>query len=202
MEPEHWGVAMTDNLHAGDAVSGISPLDRRSARSRLALWQALLALLQNHDWAEINVQMICDRADVARSTFYAHYPAKQDLLDAGFALGAVEIGRRIMALPADPARLHTLDWLVGHVGSSQGFLRRGQGSPAGALIMARFRLMTTELLRRDLQRQAVSATDADLAFVIGGIFAGIDLWIAGGCAEPQAALIRRLRGQMDAVLRG
>ena len=181
-------------------MSDNSPTDRRSARSRLALWQALLALLQDRDWAEINVQMICDRADVARSTFYAHYPAKQDLLDAGFALGAVEIERRIMALPADPTRIYTLDWLVDHVGSSQGFLRRGQGSAAGAIIMARFRLMATELLRRDLQRQAVVATDADLAFVIGGIFAGIDLWITTGCREPQAVLIKRLRGQMDAVL--
>ena len=55
--------------------------DRRSLRSRRLLWEALLALLQKDDWAEISVQMICDRADVARSTFYAHFQTKQDLLE-------------------------------------------------------------------------------------------------------------------------
>ena len=76
--------------------------DRRSIRSRRLLWEALLALLQTEDWAEITVQKICDQADVARSTFYAHYQTKQDLLDAGFALGLQEINRQISALPATP----------------------------------------------------------------------------------------------------
>ncbi len=53
--------------------------DRRSLRSRRLLSEALLGLLQDHDWADISVQMICGRADVARSTFYAHFQTKQDV---------------------------------------------------------------------------------------------------------------------------
>ena len=64
-------------------------LDRRALRSRRMLWDALFALLQDHDWADINIQMICQKAVVARSTFYVHFPTKQDLLDSGFSFGPV-----------------------------------------------------------------------------------------------------------------
>ena len=174
--------------------------DRRSLRSRRLLWEALLAMLQTEDWAEITVQKICDQADVARSTFYAHYQTKQDLLDAGFALGLQEINRQIAALPATPDRLHSLDWLVAHMSNSQGFQRRLQGSSAGFAIMLRFRAMTSDLMRRDLQRLGQPASEQGLTFVMGGLFAATEGWLATGCREPQAALIRRLRLQIDAVL--
>ena len=148
--------------------------DRRSLRSRRLLWEALLAMLQTEDWAEITVQKICDQADVARSTFYAHYQTKQDLLDAGFALGLQEINRQIAALPATPDRLHSLDWLVAHLSNAQGFQRRLQGSSAGFTIMLRFRAMTSELMRRDLQRQGHPVSEQGLTFVMGGLFAAIE----------------------------
>lgn len=174
--------------------------DRRSIRSRTALWQALLALLQQHDWAEISVMMICAQADVARSTFYAHFQTKQDVLDAAFDAGSAEIERQILSLPQDSTRLHSLDWLVDHVSGSHGFLRRVQGSEAGHAILARFRTMTAALLQRDLQRLAVLVSETDLLFISGGIFAVIEAWVAQNFREPKPALIARLRRQIDAVL--
>lgn len=174
--------------------------DRRALRSRLAMWDALLALLQDHDWAEISVQMICDHADVARSTFYAHFQTKQDLLDAGFALGAAEVATEMAALPVDPERLAVLEWLVDHAVSSQGFMRRVRGSAAGQVIMTRFQAMIAQLLAQDLGRRG-AVSDADLAFVTGGVFASIEAWLASGARDPRR-LVLRLRGQIDAVLRG
>ncbi len=171
--------------------------DRRAERSKRALWQALMALLQDHDWGEINVQMICDRADVARSTFYAHFPTKQDVLDMGFAVGLAEVERHAAAAPGP---LPTLHWLVGHLASVAGFQRRLQGTAAGSLIMTRFRAMTSGLMRRDLEARGQTVTNADLIFVMGGIFAATDLWLANACEEPQATLIRRLERQIKAVL--
>lgn len=54
--------------------------DRRSQRSRRLLMQALLSLLRERDYDQIGVQDIIERADVGRSTFYAHYQDKDDLL--------------------------------------------------------------------------------------------------------------------------
>ena len=186
---------MSDRLHNAPLVS-----DRRAVRSRRQLWQALLGLLQDHDWAEINVQMICDRADVARSTFYAHFPTKQDLLDTGFGFGLAEVEHLAAEMAHRPGSLPTLHWLVDHLASAQELERRLQGSAAGHAIMARFRAMTTDLLRRDLTRAGHTTSDQDLTFAIGGLFATLDDWLASGCREGQPALIQRLQGQMLRVL--
>jgi AcrR family transcriptional regulator len=58
--------------------------DRRTQRTRQALSQALVALIQERRYAAITVQDICDRANVGRSTFYAHYQDKDDLLTNNF----------------------------------------------------------------------------------------------------------------------
>lgn len=54
--------------------------DRRSQRTRQLLSTALVALMGEKRYDEITVQEIIDRANVGRSTFYAHYLDKEDLL--------------------------------------------------------------------------------------------------------------------------
>jgi AcrR family transcriptional regulator len=58
--------------------------DRRTQRTRQALSHALITLIQDKRYDAITVQDICDRADVGRSTFYAHYQDKDDLLTSNF----------------------------------------------------------------------------------------------------------------------
>ncbi len=49
------------------------------ARTERALNDALFALIQVKGYDKVTVQDIIDRADVGRSTFYAHYDTKDDL---------------------------------------------------------------------------------------------------------------------------
>jgi AcrR family transcriptional regulator len=58
--------------------------DRRSQRTQQALMDALIALLAVKSYDEISINEIVDRANVGRSTFYAHYQTKDDLLKSGF----------------------------------------------------------------------------------------------------------------------
>lgn len=60
------------------------PTDRRVRRTRELLRNALLALIVEKGYDRLTVQEILDRADVGRSTFYAHYRDKEDLLTSGF----------------------------------------------------------------------------------------------------------------------
>ena len=55
-------------------------IDRRVARTRTALYDALVALILSKGYEAISVQDILDEADVGRSTFYAHFTSKEDLL--------------------------------------------------------------------------------------------------------------------------
>ena len=55
-------------------------LDRRVARTRRLLREALIALIQEKGFSTLTVQDITDRADINRVTFYFHYKDKEDLL--------------------------------------------------------------------------------------------------------------------------
>lgn len=53
--------------------------DRRANRTRKSLRDALVELILEKPYDAITVQNILDRANVGRSTFYAHYRDKEDL---------------------------------------------------------------------------------------------------------------------------
>jgi AcrR family transcriptional regulator len=54
--------------------------DRRSQRTRQSLRDALAELMLEKRFDDITVQDILDRANIGRSTFYAHYTDKEQLL--------------------------------------------------------------------------------------------------------------------------
>lgn len=58
--------------------------DRRIGRTRRLMQEALMTLIVEKGYESVTVQDILDRADVGRSTFYAHYRDKDELLLSGF----------------------------------------------------------------------------------------------------------------------
>jgi AcrR family transcriptional regulator len=54
--------------------------DRRTRRTRQALEQALLELIEEQSYETVTIQQITDRANVGRATFYLHYDTKEELL--------------------------------------------------------------------------------------------------------------------------
>lgn len=70
---------MSKNQHLPLAGSD-KKTDARVRRTRDALGDALVALMQEKPFDTITVQEVLDRAQVSRSTFYSHYSDKDDLL--------------------------------------------------------------------------------------------------------------------------
>ena len=56
-------------------------LDRRQRKTRKAIYDAFEALMRDAHYGTVTVAQIIERADVGRSTFYAHFETKDDLLD-------------------------------------------------------------------------------------------------------------------------
>ena len=57
-------------------------VDRRVRYTKRALTQALVQLVQERPVSKISVKELCERADVNRSTFYAHFRNPHDLLQS------------------------------------------------------------------------------------------------------------------------
>src|SRR4051794_34863467 len=94
--------------------------DRRVARSRRALKEALTDLILERGYESVTVQDVIDRADVGRSTFYAHFLDKDDLLMAILADLEMPAPDATSWTADDPAFGWTLQ-LFRHFGSGRRF---------------------------------------------------------------------------------
>jgi AcrR family transcriptional regulator len=78
-------------------------VDRRVQRTRQLLKDALIALILEKGYDKITVQNIIDRANVGRSTFYAHFLDKDDLMESSVEKLKEELGQHMfLASDGDP----------------------------------------------------------------------------------------------------
>ena len=77
-------------------------LDLRQRKTRRQLTQALVELMEERPFQELSVTDICRRAMVHRTTFYAHFNDKQELLR--YLLEGMERECAATCLPQDPER--------------------------------------------------------------------------------------------------
>ena len=137
---------MTDSRTPGESPR----IDRRVLRTREALRGALLDLMVERGWDAIDIQTLCERANIGRSTFYLHYPNKEELLKGSF--GDLRTALR------DQARqraLHSADQLafvgglIEHVHQQQLGFRAMLGRRSGHYVQDRFRELLVDLVEEE-----------------------------------------------------
>ncbi|TYS17029.1 TetR/AcrR family transcriptional regulator [Rossellomorea vietnamensis] len=59
-----------------------SKMDRRKQYTRMVLKESLMDLLKQKSISSITIKEICEKADINRSTYYAHFASQYELLNA------------------------------------------------------------------------------------------------------------------------
>ncbi|MBI3687520.1 MAG: TetR/AcrR family transcriptional regulator [Actinobacteria bacterium] len=179
--------------------------DRRSLRTRQLLVQAVFDLIRVKRYDAITVQEITDRANVGRSTFYAHFTDKDDLLVDG--VRQLIAGLDGTAPAGRGAWLYPTLALFHHIGAQADMykvLARGRGlalfmTALHAELTAVFTERLTARVRPD--RTPVVAAPLLAAMTTSMLVTAIRTWIEGGLTEPAEAVDRAFHIAAEAAIR-
>jgi AcrR family transcriptional regulator len=140
--------------------------DRRIGKTRDALANAMFALIQRDDWNAITIQSICDEADVARASFYAHFDSKVGLLDFMLERNLGGMAAHIASLGIGSSGV--LRWFVEHVTSDRSRFAKIVLSPDAHPALARFKAVVAAQYAQALQSEGIEVSEAQVNFIMGG----------------------------------
>ncbi|RWI36100.1 TetR/AcrR family transcriptional regulator [Mesorhizobium sp.] len=171
------------------------PIDRRVARTRAMLQDALISLIPKKGYEAITVEDICDAANVGRSTFYAHYTSKDDLKRSGLEhlrKALVARQKEALAIPGaakDQSFGFSLT-MFEHARDHIDHYRALVGSRGGALALGTIRQILSDLVRDELaetgKKDFPDAIPRELVvqYVVGAYMAVLTWWLDGGAKLP------------------
>ncbi|SDH58408.1 DNA-binding transcriptional regulator, AcrR family [Sinosporangium album] len=171
--------------------------DRRVRRTRQAVQRALVELILEKGYDAVTVTDIIDRADVGRSTFYAHFTDKRDVL-----FGNLDELVEMLKAGSGPApgRLFGFSLpLFEHVGEHRDLVRALLGRRGGGVVVPRVERILTGSVREELLAAVPAGgrppegLELVAACVVGALTALLVRWAEdGGTATARG---------MDAVFR-
>jgi AcrR family transcriptional regulator len=172
--------------------------DRRVRRTRTALLESLLSLMIEKGYDAITVQDLIDRADIGRSTFYAHFTDKSDLLHEAMS------GLRAIVEPGPdstpPDRRRPLPFsrrMFHHVQDQHLLLRALLGHPGASSVVNEIEQILLDVARAELDTlagpQATVRVPVDLLAhtVVASYLAALAWWVGND--------FRQTPDEMDAL---
>lgn len=181
--------------------------DRRVRRTRELLRNALVSLILEQGYEHISVQDILDRADIGRSTFYAHYRDKDQLLLSGFDEAFAALAAEVPA--PDPTRARSGEFLeparllFTHAESHRQLWRALVGKPGAELVLRYLRENLTTLIEPHLRAQLRDDGDPlrlaiAVQYTVSGLIGTLVWWSESDApytAEEVYATFKRLSTQ-------
>jgi len=152
-------------------------VDRRVQRTRKALRGALLELMRERGYESVSIQDIVDRADVGRSTFYAHYADKEDLLRENVAALGAHLRTQMDPAAAPHPALAFARPMLAHVDAVRPMFVGLLGDKRSAVVHACFEDELAGLVREGLDDADGAPAAAVEAVVVAGFFALARWWV-------------------------
>lgn len=173
---------------------GSPPSGIRQTKTEKKIQEALIALLPTKGVTGISVSGICKAAHIDRSTFYAHYVDKFDLVERQVAAVIECVKKILLASDRPPTKGDIIPWQKVH--DALEYVRRNYSlvaalseNGANANLQLKFKNVLGEMLEQEAQRNGMPLsfggvpTEYGREMLLGSLTAVIWHWIAHGCVE-------------------
>ena len=168
-------------------------MDRRQRKTRKAIYEAFEELMAKGHYSQVTVAQIIEQADIGRSTFYAHFETKDELIEQICAEMFDHIFEGVDSHCVTHAQLETPD-LKGKLAHLLYHLRDAHSGVAGKLLMegephftAYFQSKLVELFESDMP-PAHNQLPLDLreALMVSAFCRAVSWWFGGNCeTDPE-----------------
>ena len=163
-------------------------MDRRQQKTRDAIFQAFSQLLEKKHYVNITVQDIIDRANIGRSTFYAHFDTKDALLkELCTELFSHVFSKELLSESThDFSRVNNgletrLTHLLHHLKDSKNNIAGILSCESGELFMRYFKGYLSEMFAGYLnQIQTRAPMDFVLNHLVGSFAEAVKWWLDNG----------------------
>lgn len=149
-------------------------------RTKRRLKRALFELMDEIGYEAITIELLVERGDVARSTFYAHYSAKEDLLFAGFDAWLLSFAELGPPVGSGPWCFRFSLPLLRHGATQRTFFRETLLRGPSHRVRRRLREILTDVALREMIAAGVESGEdvaaAGRARAVAGAFIGLLEW--------------------------
>lgn len=181
--------------------------DRRVRRTRTRLKEALLELIEERGYESITVRDLTERADVGRSTFYAHFDSKESLLFDGFEGWLLSLPELPEGSGPEGTVLRFSLPMLRHVRTRGRFFLAVMVEGASPGVRRKTIALLAEVIRRELSRNRGGGTGAwrpegmrsqegvqreAEAHALAGAFVGVVSWWLRAGAHLEAERVDRV----------
>ncbi len=187
-------------------------MDRRQQKTRSAIFQAFSDLMSEKRYSRITVQQIIDRANVGRTTFYAHFDTKEDLLKAlcedlfGHIIASAKDATHTHGIYSDKKTPESIFChLLQHLEENDGNIIGLLSGESNELFLRYFKdslrdLIQTQFMERDRHRNVDLPRDFLINHICGSFVEMVQWWIKNGMKQSPVRLDRYFRAVIEPVL--
>ena len=184
-------------------------MDRRQKKTREAIFSAFSTLLEKKAFTSITVQEIIDRADVGRSTFYAHFETKDELLRQM----CQELFHHIIGTAMDKQDTHSLYacsnaphsvvcHILQHLQENVNNILTLLSCESSSIFLRSFKSGMEELVASQLLPQTTAGVPREFLInhIAGSFVEMVQWWLSGGCRQTPQELDAQFRAVIEPIL--